>query len=176
MSQAMSMKLHEITDEIVDICNELLELEGELTPELEERLDKANLALEKKLDNTLRWIETQVAIATGMKAEEDRLKAERKRREAAIRNLDGYVLEQLRRAGLKHVQTDLFNPTRILNPITVEPADPEHIPEAFQRVRVEFDKTAAKQYLEALGLLDLKEAGRVEIEGIVVERKERLRR
>jgi hypothetical protein len=176
MSQAMSMKLHEITDEIVDICNELLELEGELTPELEARLDAANLALEKKLDNTLRWVEEQDAYAKGMKIVEDRIAADRKRREASVKSLDRWVLGQLQKIGRKNVQTELFNPTRILNPVTVEPADPEHIPEAFQRVRVEFDKTAAKAYLNSLGLLDLQEAGRTEIEGIVVERKERLRR
>jgi hypothetical protein len=114
-----------------------------------------------------------------MKEEEARLKALRVTREKAVARLDLYVLTEMQRTGKKRVETDKERITRVLSSRpSISPVDPENVPDVFVKIIPEdrkFDPQKAYAYLKGAELLP-KEAGHFEVEGLVIDRKEHLRR
>jgi hypothetical protein len=194
-----SMKLYEIADEIQDVCNAVLEAEGEMTPELEARWEAASLAFADKLDATLGWMRTMELMAAGLREDEKRLAALRKSREKAVERMEGYVLEQLRRVDRKRVDTARHSASRVLCPPSVRPTTvpkgtlilAERAAEKKARdvmtstldarwwtrvkVSIEFDAVAAAAWLKGEGV-ELEEPGEVVVENVKLSRRERLAR
>lgn len=171
--------LFQISNEFLDIQWDLLENNGELTEETEKKIGKLKLLFNDKVANIVGLARHMEAMAKSIKEEEARLKALRVSREKAVARLDLYVLTEMQRTGKKRVETDKERITRVLSSRpSISPVDPENVPDVFVKIIPEdrkFDSQKAYAYLKAAELLP-KEVGRFEVEGLVIDRKEHLRR
>lgn len=168
MSTATEMALYEITSELQQVTEMLVESGGELTPEIEEALDALEGALEEKVERTVHVIRQLEGQAEAAKAEYRRLQdLYRSRRNAADR-LKEYLHSQLRIASVQKIEADTCVVRRQKNgrPSIAWEGDPDALPEAFRRVDVRPDTQAAYEEWRTGGELP---------EGFRVERGEHLR-
>lgn len=100
-------KLWEIADDLVEIAAEIVEAGGELTPELEARLDAQGALLEAKVEALALLIRERELDAEAAKAEEYRLAMIRKSHERTAASLKDYVLRCMESAGVQRVETPL---------------------------------------------------------------------
>lgn len=143
------MKLFEIAQEELDLLNEIEELEGELTPELEERLkiNEANMA--KKMEDyckAIRWYDTQILAA---KEETERLRKLIKRAERSQEWMKGAMLDVMVGLDKPKVSAGTFTVgTRKSTAVNI--IDESAIPARYasEVVTVKIDKTAIKDAIK----------------------------
>lgn len=137
------MEIFKIAQEFLDLLNEIEELEGELTPELEERLkiNEANMA--KKMEGYCKlilWYDTQILAA---KEETERLRKLIKRAERSQEWMKGAMLDKPKvSAGTYTVGTRKSTAVNIID----ESAIPARY--ASEVVAVKIDKTAIKDAIK----------------------------
>lgn len=169
------MRLYEITDELREIEHQLIESFGELTPEIEARLEKLQGARKEKVQNICRLVQNLQRTAEAAIAEASRLGELAKARKAGADRLKNYLRQEMVQLGEQRYETDLFRVSRCKNSRpSITPMDPNDPPAVWTRVRVEFDGTKAYQDLKDQGILP-DEVGRFELEGVIVNRGEHLR-
>lgn len=139
-----TLHLYELADAHRSLFDRIEELDGELTPELEAELDLLFPSLERKIDGCLSVFSEKLRTADALSAEIGRLQALKRSQENAAERLKAYVKNSLIRAGIDKVQTARFV-ARVQNspPSAQWNGDPAEAPEAFRRVKVEFDSRAA---------------------------------
>lgn len=144
------MEIFKIAQEFLDLLNEIEELEGELTPELEERLkiNEANMA--KKMEGYCKlilWYDTQILAA---KSEKERLDKLIKRSERSQQWLKDAILNVMNATGkLNGVSAGTFTVgTRKSTAVNI--IDESAIPARYARevVTVKIDKTAIKDAIK----------------------------
>lgn len=143
------MKIYEIAQEELDLLNEIEELDGELTPELEERLkiNEANMA--KKMEDyckAIRYYEMTVANA---KSEKERLDKLIKRSERSQQWLKDAILNVMNATGKPKVSAGTFTVgTRKSTSVNI--IEESAIPARYARevVTVKIDKTAIKDAIK----------------------------
>lgn len=141
------MKIYEIAQEELDLLNEIEELDGELTPELEERLkiNEANMA--KKMEDyckAIRYYEMTVANA---KSEKERLDKLIKRSERSQQWLKDAILNVMNATGKPKVSAGTFTVgTRKSTAVNI--IDEYSIPVRYEVVTVKIDKTAIKDAIK----------------------------
>lgn len=143
------MKIYEIAQEELDLLNEIEELDGELTPELEERLkiNEANMA--KKMEDyckAIRYYEMTVANA---KSEKERLDKLIKRSERSQQWLKDAILNVMNATGKPKVSAGTFTVgTRKSTAVNI--IDESTIPARYvnEVVTVKIDKTAIKDAIK----------------------------
>lgn len=143
------MNLFKIAQEELDLLNEIEELEGELTPELEERLkiNEANMA--KKMEDyckAIRYYEMTVANA---KSEKERLDKLIKRSERSQQWLKDAILNVMNATGKPKVSAGTFTVgTRKSTSVNI--IEESAIPARYARevVTVKIDKTAIKDAIK----------------------------
>jgi hypothetical protein len=183
---ATLLRLYEEVDQLETVLDWLEEHEAEiqaaggvLPPELEELLEQVEGTLTEKLERTALVVQNLTANAKAAKAEADRLASLASTYERQAESLKAYLHMQMQRAGIaKHQGARCKLWTQKNGRPSVRLADPEAIPEAFQRhipARIEFDGQAAYQHLKEHGAIPEPEDGEVEIEGLVVSRGTHLR-
>lgn len=147
------MKLFEIAQEELDLLNEIEELDGELTPELEERLkiNEANMA--KKMEGyckAIRYYEMTVANA---KAEKERLDKLIKRSERSQQWLKDAMLNVMNATGkLKGVSAGTYTVgTRKSTSVNI--IDESLIPKKYmtKKIEIKIDKVSIKDVLKEGG-------------------------
>ena len=170
------MKLYEITDDLIQIDVLLEESGGDLTPEIEARLEALREEFPRKVENILKLRVEMRAQADAANDEAKRLLAIAESRGNASRRLLEYIERNMRKLGAKRVNTDLFRLAICKNgSVSIRPKDPACIPDDFKRIPpAEFDYRKALEFLKDSGKLPA-DPGMVEIEGLVVERGEHLR-
>lgn len=94
-----------ITDELAEVGALIADGDGELTPELEARLDSLEGALEGKVERIALFIRESETLADGAKAEKDRLAAIEKAHRRKVDGLKEYLLRCLPAAGRERVET-----------------------------------------------------------------------
>lgn len=112
------MKLHEMTDEAIQLQEEILAVysemdeTGELTPELETRLDAAHKRFEelvvdrsKKIDAILCVIKDSEASSESILTEVENMKYRAKMHAKTATSLKSYLMQELKRSGLKKYET-----------------------------------------------------------------------
>ena len=174
MATAM-LKLYEhvddyrtILDWIEEHADEIEAAGGEVPEYLEGLLDAAVEGLEEKVKRTALVVQNLGANAKAAKSEADRLAATARTYERQAEVLKRYLKIQLERAGVPRVETELVKARIQTNGRpTIVPLNPDAIPEAYQRVRVEFDGAKAYDELKSAGLLPT-EPGEVVIDGLRV--------
>lgn len=143
------MNLFKIAQEELDLLNEIEELEGELTPELEERLkiNEANMA--KKMEDyckAIRYYEMTVANA---KSEKERLDKLIKRSERSQQWLKDAILNVMNATDKPKVSAGTFTVgTRKSTAVNI--IDESAIPARYANevVAVKIDKTAIKDAIK----------------------------
>lgn len=156
------VRLYEMTDAYVDILEELMETDGVLTPELEERLDQIQGKRLDKIERTLkavRQMEADAAVRDAMlKQYTDEVARLRKLRDAGLNSakaLKGYVQREMERAGEERLETPTFKVRiqRASRPAIRWMRDLKKLPTKYRKVTVEPDTTQAWEDLRAGGKL-----------------------
>lgn len=143
------MEIFKIAQEFLDLLNEIEEIEGEITPELEERLkiNEANMA--KKMEDyckAIRYYEMTVANA---KSEKERLDKLIKRSERSQQWLKDAILNVMNATGKPKVSAGTFTVgTRKSTAVNI--IDESAIPARYANevVTVKIDKTAIKDAIK----------------------------
>lgn len=102
------LKLYEVTDSLLEIASDLIDAEGILSPELEERLDGLEGKLEDKIERTMKMVRRLRINGAGAEEEGKRLLALGKSRTAAAERLEEYVKRNLIRLGRTTLDTPSF--------------------------------------------------------------------
>lgn len=103
--EARSKALWALTDELAEVGALIADEGGELTPELEARLDALEGALEAKVERIALYIRESQTLADGAKAEKDRLAAIEKAHTRKVDGLKEYLLRCMSGAGRERVET-----------------------------------------------------------------------
>lgn len=101
----MSQALWAITDELAEVGALIADNDGELTPELEAKLDSLEGALEAKVERIALYIRESETRADAAKAEKDRLAAIQKANQRKADGLKEYLLRCMTGAGVDRVET-----------------------------------------------------------------------
>lgn len=160
----MSDKLYEISDKLAVIHDQIIDADGELTEELEKRLDECNLAIREKTGNIARWILNIDGKVGSVDVEIERLQ---KRKKFAINlqeRLKEYIRINMVRADIQKIETDIFTIAVQKNPPSVDITNEEIIPAGYKVIKqiISVDK---KQLLN-----DLKEGKKIEGCHIVLDK------
>jgi hypothetical protein len=172
--------LYEVVDlyaailaEIEDREEEILAAGGVLPADLAERMDEREGNLTEKVRRIALVIRNQESLAKGAEDEITRLKGIAKSYRTQADALKRYLMDNLQRAGSPKIETSTAkvwiqaNGRPSISPIGEIPAE-------YQRIRVEFDGTAAYEDAKASGAIP--EAGEsLEWHGLLVERGVHLR-
>jgi hypothetical protein len=97
------IQLYTVTDEYIAILAELEESEGELSPEVEDRLDALDAEFTDRVENVCALVKSLDAEAKAIKDEEARLAARRKARENGARRLKEYLYRAMMDFGRRKV-------------------------------------------------------------------------
>jgi len=129
----------------------IAEAGGELTPELEERLDALEGAFDAKVERIALLVQREAGIANMAKDEADRLSAIRKSHQSTADGLKGYLLNQMLRSDRLKVETPKARVRVQRNgmPSIQWTKDPEELPEAYKRVTVAPDLALVREELKA---------------------------
>lgn len=104
------MKLYELTTEFNELFNALEQSEdGNVSPEIAERLSKLEGDIANKIDGCCRVMKTLDAEAKAFAAEADRLLKAKRQRERHADWLKTYVREQMEVLGEDKLKTELFS-------------------------------------------------------------------
>ncbi len=140
--------LYEIASDIQQIMLSLEDAEGELTPEMAEKLDQLQMAFEEKVENVLRYRVGQVAAAEGIDREIQRLTALRNGYNRRADSLKAYVFRSMQALNIPRVVCRLFtvwiqkNGRPCIELAAAADGLPD-IPEPYRRVTVTFDSQKA---------------------------------
>ncbi len=148
---AMTARLWEIADELETVAAEIAEAGGELTPELEARLDAIGGAFDAKVERVALAVRNYEVNAEAAKLEEDRLAAIRKSHERSAAGLKRYLLVTMRRAGNLKVETPR---ARVRVQKNSQPSirwtgGLDDLPDPYRRVTVEPDLQRVREDLKA---------------------------
>lgn len=146
------MTLYELSHEIRAILDRADALDGELTDDDLAELDALTGGFDGKVQTYCCLIREADAEATVRRAEEERFRKGRQVAENRARRLKLRLLEALQTAGTQKVEAGPFRVRLQNNPASLQPTiDTELLPEQFQRVKVEPDCAAAKEYYQQTG-------------------------
>lgn len=153
----MSENLYELSNELACINDEIINAQGEITEELEARLDTLNLALDKKAEGIGRWMLNLTGRQESLNKEIDRLTARKK----AAKNLQGrlkeYIKDCMNLVGKIKLEFSALTLRVQKNPASVEIVDEKAIPAKYLTIIPEQKIVDKKAVLD-----DLKKGVRVE--------------
>jgi hypothetical protein len=141
----MPAKLWELGDELEQIAGEIIEAEGEISPELEARLDAIQGAWAEKVERIALMVRSQEANAARAAYEAERLARMVRGHKRTADSLKGYLQREMERTGRDEVKGERIK-VRLQNnsrPAIHWPGAAESLPEEFRRVIVEADTQAA---------------------------------
>lgn len=144
-----AFKLYEMTGEVIDLCDALVEAgvdDDTASEALSAYLDGSSETIEQ----VCRYLAYLKRQSEALKAEEDDLRAKRKARENAETRIKDALKDLLDRVGKDKIEAGVFTVSLQPSPASVELSiPPEELPKTFQRVTIEADKAALKDVLAA---------------------------
>jgi len=150
-----AIKLYQLTGLYAQLCEDLEEGGGELTPELEKQLESTEAALSEKLENIGKLVKTLEADAeywtarrNSFDTEAKRMKARADARLSRITSIKSYAAQCLQAADLLKMKTESFNFS--LQPDHSVEATGEEIDPVFVRIKEELDKKAMIEHWKSL--------------------------
>jgi len=158
------MKLYELSDAYIKLQQQL-DNEDTDSEAIRKALEEIEDRVEEKLENIAKLIESLDAETKAIKGEEMRLRERRQSLERKIDSLKEYAQEELNRAGMRKVKSELFTIYTQQNPRSVKVVDKDQIPEELMVVSRRPDKKH---------ILELIDSGQ-DIPGVEVEQSESLR-
>jgi len=146
-----------MTAEYQAIMDLLERSEGEITPELAERLESLSGDLPHKLERLCEVWETFNAQAAGLQAALDRLGKQHSAATRSRERLREYMQRAMEAFGERKLRAGNFTLALWKNstPTAEWHGRPEDLPERYRRVKIEFDRlAAARDYRDGLPLPD----------------------
>lgn len=143
-----AMKLWELGDELEAIGAEILENGGEVTPELEARLDALSGAWESKVERVALMARANIASGLAADVECCRLEKIKRSHERAAESLKAYLFREMEKVGRPKVETPRARIRIQANggaPVIRWVGKLEDLPETFKRVTVAVDGTAVQE-------------------------------
>lgn len=147
----MTARLWELSDDLETLAAEIAENGGELTPEIEARLDMLEGAFDEKVERIALLIREKLGLAELAKNEADRITAIRKSHENAADGLKRYLLDQMRRSGHTKVET---HRARVRVQKNGQPSirwtkSLDDLPDAYRRITIAPDISLVRDQLKA---------------------------
>lgn len=128
-------KLYEITEELRDIENQIIEAGGELTEETEQALTKIELSLEEKAENIAVTVINFKNTKVMLNSEIERLKARSTMFENAEKNLKEYIKVCLESIGKKQLKLPLVTLSVVAGRDGVDVWDESIIPKKYKKTQ-----------------------------------------
>ncbi len=146
----MSNNLYEISTELARINDELFEAGGELTDELEKRLDGSTLDFKAKVENIGKWVLNLSSREEALDKELTRLTARKRAIENLQKRLKEYVKTCMEMTGTNKLEYTAMTIAIQKNPAAVEIQDEKSIPAKFLTIIPEQKVVDKKAVLAAL--------------------------
>lgn len=143
------MTLYELEQEQLELNALLEENGGELTPEIEERLQIHDYDINKKMESYCKAIRCYETSIEGIKSEIERLKARKESSEKAIERMKESMLNALEIFGINKIEAGTFKiGTRKSQAVEID--DENIVPDAYkiETVTTKVDKTAIKNAIK----------------------------
>lgn len=143
--------LYEIAADLRAITDAIEAADGEITPDLEAALDAIAGDFAAKVEGVCRFRANLAAEHAMFKSEADTLAARAKSIDRKMLWLENYLLREVLASGQNSVKAGLFTVTLVKNSRpSITPLVPvETLPEELQRVKIEFNGTAAYESWKA---------------------------
>lgn len=133
----MTYDPYDIPKELARIEDELISAGGELTDDLEKRLDDCGLAFNEKMEAVIKRTRIDEGRVEAIDAEIARLTALKKPLVNRMKRYKGYVLESMNMTRKKKIELPTLTLTIINNPPRVEIEDKNKIPSAYTTTHIE---------------------------------------
>ncbi len=143
--------LYELSKELAKINDELITAEGDLSPDLEKRLDEVNLAITEKAHGIRKWLAIVEGDGGALDAEIKRLTRIKKTNENLYERLKEYVKKNMEIADKKKIETPIGTFTIAKSPASLEIITPEAVPDTFKDevpAHLEINKKRIKEAIE----------------------------
>lgn len=144
------MNLYELSGELALIASELIDAGGELTDDLEKRLDSCTLGFNAKVENIGKWVLDLECREEAIDRELSRLTARKKSVQNLQRRLKEYTKMCMERVGKTRVEFGAMTVSVHRNPPSVEVRDEKSIPARFLTIIPEQHILDKKTLLETL--------------------------
>lgn len=133
----MSESLYQLASELEAINDELRLSEGELTPELEQRLDGCGLALKSKVEGIVKWTIDLEGREKAIEAEIERLQKMKSTVSNLHDRLREYVHASMLRAEIQKIELPTMTISVQKNPPSLELVDVEAVPAKYVTIKTE---------------------------------------
>ena len=149
------MNLYNIDADLQQLENELVEAGGEISEEMDARLNEILDSREDKVDGYIAVIRSQIALAEGFKKEASWFTAKQKSRENVALRLKERLYESMQARNETELKGVLGRVAIEGNggqaPIVALYEKPEYLPKRFQKVTITADNDAIRKALERGG-------------------------
>lgn len=142
----MPKSLYEISQDLLDIQYQIEISEGDITPEIQEKLAINAANFKDKALNYTKFIRQLNLESEMLSSEESRLSKLRKAKENLVSNLKLRLLDYMKVSGTEKEDLGLFKLTLANSPAAVTIKGT--VPDTFMKVVTEPNKTAIKDYLK----------------------------
>ncbi len=146
----MGEKLYDLTDKLAKVEQEILLAGGEITDEIERRLDEANLAIRDKAEGIGKWMLNLDGDVEAIDKEIARLTARKKTRVNLQARLMEYLKAAMDHAEIHKLDCGTFSITIQKNPASVEITDGEKIPTKYLTIIPQTTKVNKVEVLKDL--------------------------
>lgn len=125
------MKLYELTKEMIAINDSIITAEGEITPELEKRLDEVSLQLTEKATGIRKWLTMIEGDKNAIEEEIKRLEKLKDQQKNLDNRLRAYIKSNMEASGLSKIVSTLGTFSINKNPESVECYSEQSTPTAY---------------------------------------------
>jgi hypothetical protein len=140
------LKLYDIVEQLEEVDRSLHESNGEMTEEIEARLESLAGSLNAKVDAICTLRQNYIRTAEALEAEEDRLKKRRIAAEKAANSLRMFLFGAMQRMGEDKIKTAKFTVYTKASPVAIVWTKKlEELPEGFIRVKIEPDLALVRE-------------------------------
>lgn len=145
--------LYKLGTELKLIDDEIIDAEGEITPELEKRLDETSLSFNQKVGGIVKWTQNLKGKKEAIKEEVKRLQKRLQFAENLDNRLRDYMKSGMENAECKKIEFDTVTISIQKNPPSVEIENENVIPSDFYEVveTKKINKIAIKETLKGGG-------------------------
>jgi hypothetical protein len=135
--------LYEMSTELATINNEIISADGELTPDLEARLDSVSLDFKAKSHGIAKWTLDIAGVESMIETEIARLQRKKRVAENLRTRLLAYIKDCMEQADVQKIESPTITLRIQKNPPSVEILAEDQIPAKFTRIKqiTEIDKT-----------------------------------
>ncbi len=105
----MKQSLYQISSEMQELLNEITELGGELTPELEGKINSLDLVLKDKANSVCEYRQSLMDYETILEEKIEHLKTMRSQINNKVDRLEEYILNSMKRMDITKIESDLWS-------------------------------------------------------------------